>query len=194
MAEDDEFKENIKRSFLKVKEDITALKQEIFALKELIIKNKEQIKEEEDKIDQNKPFFVSPLEIMGSGNNGQQRTTDNNRQYQTMPDTLKKDLTIMFKRLTDREFTIFMAIYQLEEELSREVQFTDLSLRLNITESRIRTVINDLIRKGLPIEKKRFLHGKVSLSIKKDFRDLNLATKLLRLKDHSTGQKTLFDL
>lgn len=98
----------------------------------------------------------------------------------------------IFSSLTDREFSLFLTIAELEKQLP-EVSFSDLSLRLSLTESTIRGSINSLINKGAPIEKKRFLNKKVSLSTTQAFKDLNLLQKLLELRNPHFSQKTLFD-
>jgi len=52
-----------------------------------------------------------------------------------------------------------------------------------------------MMNRGIPIEKHRQYNRKVSLSIKKDMRDLNLASKLLKIRQSgSASQQTLFQL
>ena len=106
---------------------------------------------------------------------------------------LKEDLENGFKRLTDREFSVFLALYELDK-IKEEVTYPEISLRLKITEATIRGYINSLINKKMPILRERYLNGKVSLSIKKEFKQLDLYQKLLRLKASKEGQKTLFDI
>jgi len=65
---------------------------------------------------------------------------------------------------------------------------------LKITQITVRNYVNSMISMNIPIEKHRQYNRKVSLSIKKELRDLNLATKLLKLRQSgSHSQKTLFE-
>ncbi len=106
---------------------------------------------------------------------------------------LKKELQATFGTLTDREFSVYMAVYQLEEQLP-DVNYSDISKMLNISEMTVRGYINSLISKKIPLEKKRLYNRKVVLAIPKEFRDLNLASFLLTLRLPSATfvpQKTL---
>ena len=89
-----------------------------------------------------------------------------------------------------------MAIYQLEEELGTGlVRYQDISKILKLTEISIRNYVNSMVNKGIPITKTRQYNRKVSLSIKKELKDLNLASKLLKIRQ--SGQNTqisLFDI
>ena len=87
-----------------------------------------------------------------------------------------------------------MAIYQLEEDLHGIVRYSDVSKMLKITQITVRNYVNSMISMGIPIEKHRQYNRKVSLFVKKELRDLNLASKLLKLRQSgSPSQKTLFE-
>lgn len=106
---------------------------------------------------------------------------------------MKKELEQTFNVLTDREFSVFMAVYQLEEQLP-DVTYSDVSKMLKITEMTTRGYINSLMSKKLPLEKRRVYNRKVSLGINREFRELNLASFLLTLrlpKANFMPQKTL---
>lgn len=133
------------------------------------------------------------------------QTIDDNQQSSTMINSeqvintkkplvdIKKELEQTFNVLTDREFSVFMAVYQLEEQLP-DVTYSDVSKLLKITEMTTRGYINSLMSKRLPIEKRRVYNRKVSLGINKEFRELNLASFLLTLRLPKTNfmpQKTL---
>ncbi|MBI2110099.1 hypothetical protein HYT58_02935, partial [Candidatus Woesearchaeota archaeon] len=138
-------------------------------------------------------FFVS------SGNKGvqaydvQRRTTTNDAvQYRTPTlDQLKNETEELFLSLTDREFSVFMAIYALEKEI-KEVNYSDIANRLKIVPARVREYVGALLRKKIPINKERYYNGKVSLSVKKEFKDLNLQDKLIKFRQ-KPGQTSLFD-
>jgi len=205
--------ERIKNSFEKVREDMNFLKKELETVKNWLNRQEEeknvlndQIKNILDSINKIKDkihFFYK----ISSGNNGvindeQQLTTINNNNQQptiinnnhtTTINDLKDDFEDLFKTLTDREFTIFMAIYQLEEDLRGTVSYSNIAKVLKITETNVRIHVNSMTNKGIPIEKNRLFNRKVSLSVKKELRDLNLATKLIKLRQTgSPSQRTLF--
>lgn len=104
---------------------------------------------------------------------------------------LKKDLEGQFKYLTDREFSVFMTIYHLEESLGKVTPF-DIADHLKLSETTVRGYLNSLIKKKLPLERERLFNKKSHFFIKKAFKELNLASKLLNLRNPNS-QKTLFD-
>jgi len=106
---------------------------------------------------------------------------------------LSQTLTLAFQSLTDREFSVFAAIFELQRQLP-EVTYTDLAQKLTISEPTVRNIVNQLITKKMPLQKVRFFNRKVSLSVSKDFQDLNLLTKLIKLRQNPHHQKTLFDV
>ena len=218
MGEDILFKESIKSSFLKVKEDINLLKIELQELKKLILSQKNEINLLKSPIIPNssnlenhekKAFFYTSIGNNGVLNDSQQSLNDS-QQCQTMPDNaqqppktlnneflalrnLKKDLENTFNTLTDREFSVFLSLYELEKELG-EVSYLDLAKRLKLSQTTIRTSINSLILKNAPVQKDRFFNKKVSLSIQNDFKSLNLYEKLIKLKQGPGKQTTLFNI
>ncbi len=125
-------------------------------------------------------------------NNDQQSTEVEIKIRQPLSE-IKKELEKRFRSLTDREFSVFMAVYHLEERLP-DVHYTDVAKMLNISEMTIRGYVNTLISKKIPLEKHRMYNKKVFLMISKEFRELNLASFLLTLRLPHTDfmpQKTL---
>ena len=206
--------ERIRNSFEKVRKDMSFLKKELESVKLELNRQKEEEKGLKLKIDDilrfineikdNMSFFYK----ISSGNDGvinnhqqsstiinneHQSSSTNNNQLESIND-LKEDFESLFRGLTDREFSVFMAIYQLEEDLHGLVRYSDVSKMLKITQITVRNYVNSMISMNIPIEKHRQYNRKVSLSIKKELRDLNLATKLLKLRQSgSHSQKTLFE-
>lgn len=218
MGEDNLFKETIKSSFFKVKEDINLLKIELQEIKKLILDQQNEInllKSQPLSISpnfekpENKPFFYTSIGNNGVLNDSQQSLNDS-QQCQTMPDNaqhipknhqnellalknLKKGLENTFNTLTDREFSVFLSLYELEKEIG-EVTYLDLAKRLKLSQTTIRTSINSLLLKGAPVQKDRFFNKKVSLSIQNDFKSLNLYEKLIKIKQGPGKQTTLFEI
>jgi len=204
--------EKLKNSFSNIKKDITTLNNDITALKN-------EINHIKGGLDQIKTILTTKNFLDSTGNKGvinnhQQSTiintpTNTNKEdqndlilqehpksqdlqeVQITLDKIKKDLQKTFKNLTDREFSIFMTIYELGQQLDR-VTYADIAQQLSLTEMTIRSYVASLINKHLPIEKTRRFNNKVSLSIRKEFKDLNLASKLISLRTLDSNQKTLF--
>ena len=107
--------------------------------------------------------------------------------------SLKKDLENRFNALTSQEFLVFLTIYQMEEDLKRPVTYNDLSERLNLTSGCIRGNVSALIRKNLPLTKAKINNRTLTLSIKSDFKELNLKQKLTNIYyDQDPDQTKLF--
>lgn len=218
MGEDILFKDSIKYAFSKVKEDINILKIELQELKKLILSQKGEIDPKinpinktttEPQNNEKTPFFYNSSGNKGVLNDSQQSLNDS-QQSQSMPNNaqhipknpknellalknLKKDLEDKFNNLSDREFSVFLSLYELEKEIG-EVTYLDLAKRLKLSQTTIRTSINSLLLKGAPIQKDRFFNKKVSLSIQNDFKSLNLYEKLIKLKQGPGKQTTLFEI
>ena len=97
-------------------------------------------------------------------------------------DSIKKELRLKFKRLTDQEILVFSTLYQLEEENG----FTDyktIAQRLNLTESSIRDYVGRLIKKGIPVEKKRINNKNIRLTLSKNLKKIATLSTILQLRD-----------
>jgi predicted nucleic acid-binding Zn-ribbon protein len=193
--------EKIKQSFQKVKEDINDLNKALEGqkndLKDLKLKIDEiynfisKIKEDLD------TFKKSSIGNEGVINDQQQSTTINNakqtttnNQQQTTEVSLQ--VTQALKRLTDREFSVLVAMVELERQLP-EITYTDLATKLKISEPTVRNVINALISKKIPIQKNRFFNKKVSLLVNPSLKTPSFLEKLVQLRNSSQNQKTLFE-
>ncbi len=204
MEDLDQFQDKVKNSFQKVKEDIIRLDVELSQNKQALDKILTTIEALKTQLSE------SSKETSSNGNEGvansqQQPTANNRRQSSTMIDNpqqptmlplqaLKESLDSTFRSLTDREFSVFMALYTLDKEKGGNIGYSELSQQLNLSESTVRDFINILLRKNIPIQKDRYFNKKVSLSIKEEFRKLDLYQNLLKLKVNREGQRTLFDL
>jgi DNA-binding MarR family transcriptional regulator len=97
-------------------------------------------------------------------------------------DSIKKELRLKFKRLTDQEILVFSILYQLEEETG----FTDyktIAQKLNLTESSIRDYIGRIIKKGIPVEKKRINNKNIRLTLSKNLKKIATLSTILQLRD-----------
>tara|TARA_Y100000310_G_C20460434_1_gene705071 strand:- start:253 stop:897 length:645 start_codon:yes stop_codon:yes gene_type:complete len=211
--EEASFQEKVRNSFLNAKNDISNLDKTLNKINEELNYEKKNIsalnndinaiKEEMSEI---KTILTSFLDI-STGNDGvinnhqqsstvinsQQSTVNNHQQTpQKVIKKLEKELEIQFKTLTDREFSVFMAIYDLEKE-NGDVTYSQLANHLHLTETTVRASVNRLASKNLPVMKERVFNGKTALFIKKDFHELNLLNKLMRLRQNPTDQTRLFE-
>jgi DNA-binding NarL/FixJ family response regulator len=97
-------------------------------------------------------------------------------------DFIKKDLKKRFKKLTDQEFLVFSTIYQIDEEKGYS-NYKELSKRLNLTESSIRDYINHLLKKEIPIEKKRINNKTIILNISQNLKKITSLPTILQLRE-----------
>ena len=97
-------------------------------------------------------------------------------------DSIKKEIRIKFKKLTNQEFLIFSTVYQFDED-KKDPDYSLISKRTGLTESSIRDYIQRLIKKEIPIEKIKIKNKKVVLHIKKDFKELISLSNLLKLRE-----------
>jgi len=98
-------------------------------------------------------------------------------------DGLKKELRLKFKRLTKQEFLVFSTIYQLGEEKGFSTYRT-LSNKIGLTESSLRDYIQRLIKKGIPIEKRKINNKEITLFVSpslKKVASLNTIINLLKI-------------
>ena len=188
--------ENIKHSFNNVKEDISLLNQRISHLEsklnELLTISKLANSKDMGPIASLSPQ-TSPK--ISSGNKGvhsinhstnNQSFTDHSLNIQS----LREDLGSQINNLTTQEFLVFLTIYQLEDDFDRGVSYQDLSLKLKLTTGCIRSYISGLIKKGVPILKKKINNRTVILTIHPDFRSLNLKERLTNLYYHKDPSQT----
>jgi len=186
-----EFKNRVKLSFTKAKEDINRLEIEIKALRAEISSLKEDIK-----LINVKKEPLNQIDNISIGNQGvcADRQTDRQTHVQTHNhiniSNFKSELEDLFlNKLTKQEFLIFLTIYQLEEQ--KPVTYKDLSKVLQLSPGCIRTHVTSLFTKEAPLTKSKYKNKVTLLSISQEFKDLNLKEKLMDLFYHlDSEQKT----
>ncbi|MBW6442667.1 helix-turn-helix domain-containing protein [Patescibacteria group bacterium] len=107
---------------------------------------------------------------------------DNAARILSSLDSIKKDIRLKFKRLTEQEILVFSTLYQIDEE-EGYAEYKTLSKRLNLSESSIRDYIGRLIKKGIPVEKKRLNNKIIHLSISKNLKKIASLPTILELRD-----------
>lgn len=97
-------------------------------------------------------------------------------------DGIKKELRLKFKRLTEQEIAVFSALYQIDEEKG-PTDYKTIASKLNLTESSIRDYIGRLIKKGIPVDKKRLNNKTIMLSISENLKKIASLPTILQLRD-----------
>lgn len=97
-------------------------------------------------------------------------------------DTLKKEIRLKFKRLTDQELIVFSTIYQLEDQFGYS-DYKSISKKLNLSESSIRDYVRRLINKGIPLEKIKVNNKEIHLSISPNLKKIATLNTILELRD-----------
>ncbi|MDO8528438.1 MAG: hypothetical protein Q7S06_00930 [Nanoarchaeota archaeon] len=97
-------------------------------------------------------------------------------------DSIKKEIRLKFKTITEQELLVFSTIYQLDEEQG----FSDykvLSNKLNLSESSIRDYVGKLIKKGIPVDKKRINNKNIQLSVSQNLKKIASLATILKLRE-----------
>ena len=97
-------------------------------------------------------------------------------------DSLKKEIRLKFKQLTDQEIIVFSTLYQMEEDTG-PVEYRALAQKLGLTESSIRDYIGRLLKKGIPVEKTKVNNKQILLGISPNLRKIASLSTILQLRD-----------
>ncbi len=97
-------------------------------------------------------------------------------------DTMKREVRLKFKRLTEGEMAIFSLIYNLEEQ-GFIVDYPILATKLNLTEISIRDYIHKLIKKGIPIQKIKENNKKILLKIDPNLKKITTLQTIQTLRE-----------
>ena len=188
-----DFKENVKIAFSKVKEEINNLKLAIKDNNDLLLEISKKLNELEKRIarleDKGKIGLENKEEnYISTGNDGvvvdrRRPSSTTIDQQQTLINDLINELDQKFKGLTKRELSVFMTIYQLEEESGFSgVTYRDIANRLKLSLSTTKGYVTSLLYKKMPIERQDLISGKSQFFVKKELRDLAVIKKLIELR------------
>ena len=201
-----EFREIVKKSFIKAKEDINGLENDIKALNfKLEIQNnenlalKKQLAEVLSLFIQNKEKS-NDNENISIGNEGVLINKQTNKQTHKQTNTLHinqeydslSTVERLLNSLTKKEFLAFLTVYQLEEDLKR-VTYHEIAKHLKLTEACIRVHILNITKKGLPLLKTKVNNKLTLLYINPEFRELGLKTKLFALYNQIDSSQTTLE-
>ncbi len=96
--------------------------------------------------------------------------------------SLKKEISKKFKNLTEQEWMVFAAIYQLDEERGHS-DYSILAEKLKLSESSIRDYVARLIKKGISLDKTKINNKNVKLNIPKSLKQIASLSVILALRD-----------
>ncbi len=97
-------------------------------------------------------------------------------------DSVKKEIRLQFKRLTDQEMAVFSAMYQIDEEKGYS-DYKLLSDKLNLSESSIREYVGKLTKKGIPVEKYKINNKSIQLKISQNLKKIANLSFIMQLRD-----------
>jgi len=109
-------------------------------------------------------------------------SVDNAAELLDSLDSIKKEIRLKFKRLTDQEWMIFSTIYQLDEEQG-PTDYKSLATKLNLTESSIRDYVGRIIKKGVPVEKNKVNNKNIQISVSQNLKKIASLATIVRLRD-----------
>jgi len=177
-----DFIDAVKNSFLKVKEDIISLQNELNENKGLILNLKQEITELKE--NKNKMEVKSDLkqenQVLEKSSNGNEGVYSFIHSLSKHSFTHIKDIDSTFLRLRKQEFLIFLTIYQLEDDIGY-VTYNELSKKVKLSDGCVRMYVSNILKKGLPIVKKKLNNRITILSLSKEFRELNMKSRLIDL-------------
>ena len=112
----------------------------------------------------------------------QKNSIDNAAEILDSLDSIKKEIRLKFKGITNQELLVFSTIYQLEEE-GKDVDYRMIAQRLDLTESSIRDYVQRLVRKGIPVDKKKINNKSIQLSISQNLKKIATLSTILQLRE-----------
>ena len=164
----------IKSAFFNVKKDILEIKNEIEEIKRLLLKKEEKITNNKNNSIGNDGVVIMPLLSRYYDVVMPRKESDHKIEVKDLK-ILDKEIKSFIISLTDKEFLIFLAIYQLEDELNRPVTYEDLSKKLKISSRKFFTFVVGLF---FWISLHKCLSISVSLSIRDIIRYLLTLTSI----------------
>ena len=147
-------------------------KKQVFSTGNGGVPTNKQTNKPTDKQIQKEPFF----------HKNEENSMENALQILNSLDSLKKEIRLKFKQLTEQELAVFTTIYELDDQIGFS-DYKSLSLKLNLTETSIRDYVGRLIRKGIPVEKTKINNKNIQLNISKNLKSIASLQTILSLRD-----------
>jgi len=98
-------------------------------------------------------------------------------------DSLRKEIRLKFKTMTQQEMLVFSTIYQLEEHYPEGVEYSQIALKLKLSPSSIRDYTQKLISKGIPLVKEKVNNKKILLKISSELKKIASLQTIIQLRE-----------
>ncbi len=106
----------------------------------------------------------------------------------------KQNLNQAFNKLSKQELKAFLTVYQLDES-NQGASYQEVAEKMGLTETCVRAYISSLFKKGIPLTKVKINNKRTIVSIKQDFKNLNLKAKIIALYyEKDPYQTSIFDI
>ncbi|MBI2045598.1 response regulator transcription factor [Candidatus Pacearchaeota archaeon] len=130
----------------------------------------------------NQPSILSKLQTEYDAKPPQHDPIQNAADILDSLDALKKEIRLKFKRLTEREWSVFSTIYQLEEEKGFS-DYKSIAERLKLTESSIRDYVARLLEKGISLDKIKLNNKTLQFKISPSLKRVATLPTIMQLRD-----------
>jgi len=97
-------------------------------------------------------------------------------------DSLRKEIRLKFKTMTQQEMLVFSTIYQLEEQTQEGVEYDQIATKLRLSPSSIRDYTQRLISKGIPLIKEKVNNKKIFLRISPELKKIASLQTIIQLR------------
>jgi DNA-binding MarR family transcriptional regulator len=97
--------------------------------------------------------------------------------------SLKKEIRLKLKQMTNQEMLVFSTIYQLEEQFPEGLEYRQIAAKLKLSESSIRDYIQKLIAKGIPVDKIKLNNKKILLKISPKLKEIASLETIMHLRE-----------
>ena len=97
-------------------------------------------------------------------------------------DSIKKEIRLKFRRLTDQEMLIFSTIYQIEQEIGFS-DYKTIAEKIKLTESSVRDYVGRLIKKGIPVLKTKINNKTIHLTVSDNLKKIASLSTIIQLRE-----------
>jgi DNA-binding MarR family transcriptional regulator len=97
-------------------------------------------------------------------------------------DSIRKEIRLKFKAMTQQEMLVFSTIYQLEEQSQEGVEYGQIAAKLGLSPSSIRDYTQRLVSKGIPILKEKVNNKKILLRISPELKKITSLQTIIQLR------------
>ncbi len=97
-------------------------------------------------------------------------------------DSIKREIRLKFRRLTDQEMLVFSTIYQIEQENGFS-DYKTIAQKIKLTESSVRDYVGRLIKKGVPVIKTKINNKTIHLTISENLKKIASLSTIIQLRE-----------